>query len=130
MLFVLLRLEEPAGELLVRLDVLGAGLDDDIVGKLRRGRIAVPPGGQEPVADKLLVERLLSAAGGVFVGGPEAGTVGGEHLVDEDDRTVRVLAELEFGIGDDDSAGRRVAASPLEQVDRPVTEGLGGGPAD
>ena len=38
----------------------------------------------EVVADELLVETFLIAAGLVLVGGPEARGIGREHLVDQD----------------------------------------------
>ncbi len=57
----------PAGESLVGLDVLGAGLLDDVVGQRRRrlAGVPIPPGRRrgQPVADVLLVERRLRVAG-------------------------------------------------------------------
>src|SRR5215211_9251251 len=51
--------EAATGDPLVGLDVLRAGVDDDVVGQLRRRRAVVPPGLVEPVAHVLLVERAL-----------------------------------------------------------------------
>jgi hypothetical protein len=67
------------------------------------GVLFVPVQGLEPVADELLVEARLRAAGLVIIGGPETGGVGREHFVGEDELAVNE-AELELGIGDDDAA--------------------------
>ena len=67
----------------------------------------------EVVADELLVEARLRAAGAVAVLRPEARRVGRQHLVDQDDAILdrpavavvdRQQAELELGVGDDDAA--------------------------
>src|SRR6187549_332638 len=54
------------------IDVLGAGLEDDVIGKARHRRLLVPADGFEIVADELLVEARLRTAGGVAVARPEA----------------------------------------------------------
>ena len=56
--------------------------------------------GFQVVADVLLVEGGLRAAGVVGCGGPVAGGVGGENLVGEDDCVVQ-QTELELGVGED-----------------------------
>ncbi len=58
----------------------------------------------EPVAYELLVERLLGLAVLVGLGIPETGGVRGEDLVAEHDAPVRILAELELRVGEDDAA--------------------------
>ncbi len=93
----------PAGQALLGLPVFGRGLGDDVRRQLRGGRGLVPVQGFEIVADELLVETGGAAAGAVLVLRPEAGGVRGEHLVDQMQPAVRVQAELELGIGDDDA---------------------------
>src|SRR5690606_18896523 len=56
------------------------------------------------VADRLLVERRLSAARLVALAGPEARAVRRQHFVDDDELTVREHTELELRIGDDDAS--------------------------
>src|SRR5437016_1938643 len=70
---------------------LAGGVDD--AGRQRRGRgVAVPAAGAalgvEIVAQRLLVEARLRLAGLVDVHCPESRTVGGHHLVDQDDAAV------------------------------------------
>src|SRR6266567_3134815 len=77
-------------------------------GRQRRGRgVAVPAAGAalgvEIIAQRLLVEARLRLARLVDVDRPEPRTVGGHHLVDQDDTAIAVTAELEFGVGDDDA---------------------------
>ena len=74
----------------------------DVVGKLRARIGLVPPGRLAVVADVLLVEAVLCAAGLVRVAGPEAGGVGGQRLVAEDEIARGVQTELELRVGDDD----------------------------
>ena len=56
--------------------------------------------------------------GDIVVGGPEAGAVGREHFVDQEDLAVN-LAELEFRVGDDDPALQGVSGAALEDIDAP-----------
>src|SRR2546426_663732 len=89
----------------------------------RRRRVPVPPllllqVGQI-VAQRLLVEARLALAGPVAVGGPEAGRVGGEDLVDHEQLARRGGTELEFGVGDDDAVRSRIAAPRLVQGQAP-----------
>src|SRR4029079_881844 len=77
-------------------------------GRQRRGRgVAVPAAGAalgvEVVAQRLLVEAGLRRAGLVNIRRPEPRTVGGHHLIDQDDAAAAVAAEFEFGVGDDDA---------------------------
>src|SRR5918993_3341333 len=65
-----------AGEPLVHLDVPGPGGRDDLRRHLRCRRPLVPAGTDRPVADGLLVERALRAAGLPLVGRPEPRRVG------------------------------------------------------
>ena len=74
-----------AGQALERLDVACPRAGDDVLGQLRPGRGLVPAERLAVVADELLVERRLGAAGLVLVGRPEAGRVGRERLVGEDE---------------------------------------------
>jgi hypothetical protein len=87
----------------------------DLRGELRPGGLLVPRSGRgqrlQVLPQELLVEALLGAARVVGVGGPEAGAVGGQRLVDEHWLGVLGLApfvelepELELGVGDDDPA--------------------------
>jgi hypothetical protein len=73
------------------------------------------------VADELLVEAVLRAAGLVRVAGPEARRVGRERLVAEDEGAVGVEPELELRVRDDDpgraARGRR---RPVEAAARPL----------
>lgn len=69
----------------------------------------------EPVADVLLVKRVLRAAGSVPLGGPVARRVGREHFVDEDELFGAGVgagrgeeAEFELGVGKDDAARQGV----------------------
>ena len=64
-------------------------------------------------------------AGLVALQRPEAGGIGGQHLVAEDDIAVLVQTELELGIGDDDAAGEGVLGALLIQGDGVVAQ-LGG----
>src|SRR6266702_1267774 len=68
--------------------------------------VAVPPAGValgvEIVAQRLLVEARLRLAGFVDVDRPEPRAVRRHHLVDQDDASIPVAAEFEFGVGDDD----------------------------
>ena len=69
----------------VGFDVFFTGFLDDVFGEFGAGRGFVPVEGLEVIADELLVEAGLAFAGGLEVGRPEAGGVGGEHFVDEDE---------------------------------------------
>src|SRR6266436_75265 len=97
-------------------------------------RVAVPAAGTalgvEIVAQGLLVETRLRLAGLVGVHVPKPGAVRRHHLVDQDDPPVRIAAELELGIGDDDSlvARKRLA----ERIDgaRHALQRVGGLIAD
>src|SRR4029453_4213510 len=77
--------ERPAGDALVGLDVAVAGGRNDIGRKGRGGGGLVPVAGVEQVPHGLLVERRGRGARLPGVGGPEAGRVGREHLVAQDE---------------------------------------------
>ena len=102
----------PAGarEGFVGFNVAGSCFFDDVVRQFRwlRTGAGVPPGfgGGEPIAHELFIERGLDFSGCVACGVPEAGGVGGQYFVGEDDGAVAVggYAEFEFGVGDDDAA--------------------------
>ena len=81
------------GEQPERLEIAPAGRLHHLGRELRRRRLAVPPTlppktGQV-VAQRLLVEAGLGASGLVPVGRPEAGRVGCQHLVYEQELAVR-----------------------------------------
>ena len=85
----------------------------------------------QPVAQVLLVEARLWTARRVARGGPVAGRVGREGLVDEDEFVLgagrrRDESELELRVGEDEPAGERVAGGLGVQLDRdgrdPVAE--------
>src|SRR2546426_6770623 len=61
-----------------------------------------------------LVKARLGLSGLVAVGGPEAGGVGGEDLVDHQQLIVGAGAELELGVGDDDPARSEEHTSELQ----------------
>src|SRR6185437_4862670 len=92
-------------------------------------RVTVPlalllePG--EVVAQRLLVEARLAPAGRVPVGGPEAGGVGRQHLVDHEQATVGRGPELELRIGDDDPPRRGVRAARFVYAQTRALELLG-----
>src|SRR5262249_2946540 len=73
----------------------------------RRRGIAIPAAGAalgvKIIAQGLLVETRLRLAGLVGVHRPEAGAVRRHHLIDQDDASVPIAAELELGVGDDDA---------------------------
>src|SRR5689334_12227673 len=86
------------------------------VGRKRgRRRLAIPSSRAtlaiEIVAQGLLVEAWLRAAGRVLVRGPEPRAVRRHHLIDEQDAPRRIAAELEFRVGDDDPPRRGGIAS-------------------
>src|SRR5690606_10913380 len=96
-------------------------------GRSRRG--FVPAGGDGPVPYVLLVEGVLWAAGFPLVGGPEAGRVGGQHLVAEGEDPVGVPAELEFRVGHEEAAfGGVLGALPVDAQSQ-VAKAFGGFPA-
>ena len=110
-----------ARDFLVSLNVLFAGLLDDIFGQARRVTSAVPVV-IEPIAHKLLVEAGLFFANLIGVGCPETRRVGGQNLVAQDDLAV-VYTELELGVGDDNAAFLRVACSRFVHLDGQVADG-------
>src|ERR1700694_1862429 len=83
-------------------------------------RVAIPAAsaalGVEIIAQRLLIETRLRLAGFIDIRRPEPRTVGGHHLVDQDDAPVAIPAEFEFGVGDNDA----LFAADLfaERVDR------------
>src|ERR1019366_10540366 len=95
------------GDAAVSLEIALAGGLHDACRQRRRRRLAVPAAGTalgvEVIAQRLLVETRLRLAGLVDIRRPEPRTVGGHHLVDQDDMAVLVAAEFELGVGDDDA---------------------------
>ena len=115
------------GEAVEGVEVFGAGVLDDLVGQLGAGGGFVPGGeGREVIAEVLLVEAGLGTAGLVGVDRPEAGAVGGEDFVGEEDafvfRTAVGEAEFEFGIREEDAALGGVGGGPGVKVEREVAE--------
>src|SRR5713226_2181514 len=96
-----------AGDTPIGLQITLAGGVHDAGWQWRRRGFAVPAAGAafrvEVIAQRLLVEARLRLAGPVGVGGPEPRTVGGHHLVDQDNSSIAVPAEFEFCVGDDDA---------------------------
>lgn len=93
--------------------VLGLGLGNDVL-RERDALLGLEPALDEPVAEVLLVERVLGLADLVSRSRPVAGRVGGERLVDEDQLLAvgRVEeAELELGVGEDEAAREGVLGS-------------------
>ena len=113
-----------AGDPLVGLRYLSAVRSITSAGSSGGGRLVVPAARIQPVADELLVERRLGAAGRVAVGRPEPGGVRREHLVDQDELAVRE-PELELRVGDDDPALGRDLGPALVQRDRDLAQPLG-----
>src|SRR5882672_4496805 len=85
--------------------------------KPRCGRCLVPVERLQVVANVLLVERRWARARAVLVDRPEAGRVGRKSLVDQDELSARVGAELELGVGDDDAALAGEVGGLAVQVD-------------
>src|SRR5579864_7726348 len=111
---------------------------NDLVRKRWSRRLLVPAKTLEIVADVLLVEGGLRTARPVLLDVPEAGGVGGHHLVDEDDLAVEA-AELELGVGEDDAGLERtlvtkaveLEAEPLERCRQLASRTIGQlGPGD
>src|SRR3954452_7530894 len=100
-------IELAASEEAVSIQVLALRFCHDVVRKRGRRGLFVPSDLLEIIANELLIEGGLGAAGSVLIGGPVAGGVRGERLVGEDD-AARGDAELEFGVGEDDAALSRV----------------------
>ena len=63
--------------------------------------------GQQPVADELLIKGGLTVAGLVALQRPEAGGIGGQPLVAEDDVALLIQTELKLGVGDDEDVYKR-----------------------
>ena len=88
-------------------------------GQGRRGRLLVPVERFQIIAHELFVEGLLRAAGRVFVARPEAGGIGREDFIGQQQLSV-MPAEFEFRIGEDDAArfgvGRRLAVDAQSEI--------------
>src|SRR6266513_2491239 len=113
----------------IRLQIPLARRLHDLARQGRGGSVAVPLPillqTREVIAQRLLVEARLTAAGGVAVRGPEARRVGRQDLVDHEQTTVGRGAELELRIRDDDAPRRRVAAPRLVQAQARALELFG-----
>src|SRR5438270_5789291 len=73
-----------AGDAAVGLQVPLGGFLDYVLGQSGCRRLAVPARFEQPVADILFVEADLALPEPVLLDLPEAGGVGGEHLVNHD----------------------------------------------
>ena len=73
-------------------------------GSVGRRRFLVPGERKQVIPDELLVIALLHNSFPVVAFRPEAGGVGCEHFIDQDDLIV-IYPEFEFGIGYDDAFG-------------------------
>src|SRR5207248_7149608 len=85
------------------------------IGLVPSGRLAV-------VADELLVEAVLRAAGLVRLARPEARRVRRQRLVAEDEVAVRVEPELELRVRDDDPGRPGVLRRGGVQADRDLLD--------
>ncbi len=85
--------------------------------------------GFEVVADELLIEGGLRAAGGVGRGWPVARGIGSEDLVGEGDLSVDE-AELELGVGEDEAFAGGVRGGAVVDIEGEQTKGVGVGEAD
>src|SRR5947209_18866092 len=98
--------ERWAGQGLIRMDILGPGLRHHVVGQARGRARLVPARGVEPVADILLVERGLGAAGLISVLRPVARAGGREGLVDQEELAgCWGQAERRLSVGEDVTPG-------------------------
>src|SRR4051794_4132511 len=101
------------GEARERFQVLGACAGDDFRRKLRPRGSLVPVERFQIVADELLVEGGRAYAFLICVRRPETRGVRRQDFVDERQRAVGALRELELGVGDDDAAFARMFRSEL-----------------
>ena len=93
-----------------RFAIVIAGARENVGRQMRRGRLLVPVQRFQIVAYELLVETRRTDAGLIRCHRPEAGGVGGERLVDQQEIARLVDAEFELRVGDDDVAGAGVFA--------------------
>src|SRR6202163_4550426 len=97
--------ELTAGGASIRLEIaLAGGAHHAVRQRWRRG-VAIPAAGAtlglEIIAQRLLVETRLRLSRFVDIRRPEPGTIGGHHLVDQDDAAAAIPAKFEFGVGND-----------------------------
>lgn len=85
-----------AGQNAVGFEIFVLGGFDHLLGQGGRRRGLVPRLSGQPVAEVLLVEARLALARLIALGWPEAGGVGRQHFVDEDQLAVD-HAEFELG---------------------------------
>ena len=115
------RSELLARQHLIGFEVFLDGLVDDVLGQV----VVAVRIGLKPVANELLIEGGLAVACLIAFQRPEAGGIGGQHLVAQNDIAVLVQTELKLGVGDDDAAGEGILSALLVQSDGVVTQ-LGG----
>ena len=117
---VLLGPDGNAGDVFIQFDVAVRDAGDDFGRHFRNllAGLALETVGHQPFADELLGKLLLVLAAGealgVSVGIEVAGGVGGVDLVHQDDLPV-ALAELVFGVHEDEALFGRHLRTPLEQ---------------
>ena len=108
-----------AGDLLIGLNVAGAGSRDNICWQCWGLSVAcsVPTGGgaSEPVTHILLIEAGLNFALTVLVSRPVAGGVRGENFVTNNQCAVLIAAKLEFSIGQDNACLLYTSPSPRDR---------------
>src|SRR5437867_4866978 len=109
---------------LVGLDVFVACVGDDMVREPRGGGRFVPIQRLEVISEELFVEAGLAAAGLVLSGRPEPGRVGCQQLVYEDQAPF-AKTELEFCVGNDDSALAGELAGGLVDFQAELTDLFG-----
>src|SRR5581483_2645701 len=98
-----LHIQLTSGELVVSLEVFLAGMTSHVCGEGRSGWLLVPANLLEVIANVLLIVGFLRLARLILVGRPETGGIRSENFIRERDAPRRA-PELEFGIGDDDTA--------------------------
>src|SRR5690606_1747311 len=102
---------------------------DDLLRQRRRRWLAGPASlgdeGIEVVPNRLLVQRRLRPAGDVALPRPESGRVRGQHLVDQEERAVRGVPELELRVRNDDVRLGRDDLASLVEREAQATEGAG-----
>src|SRR5207248_1098936 len=94
-------------EALVGLQVLRLGPGHDFRRQRRCRRSFVPSECFQVIAHELFVEAGLAPARAVLVGGPEAGRIRREHLIDQDELALE-QSELELGVCNENSPLPRI----------------------
>ena len=112
-----LQIEMPSGQAAEGLKILRLCALCYFFRKTGRGRLLVPVDRLKIIANKLLVEGWLSAAGLPGRLFPEARRVRCQHLISKDD-PFGGLTKLKFCVGQDDSARLRMLGGPVIEGQR------------